>query len=77
MQAIKIVPSFVRHNELNVWWRFGYRIEGNSMAVDPICNMKVAESQAKYTSTHNGSKYYFCCGACKQEFDKNPSKYAK
>jgi len=46
------------------------------MAVDPICKMSVSESQAKYTSVHNDKKYYFCSAACKQEFDKNPGKYA-
>ena len=45
------------------------------MAVDPVCKMQVAESQAKYTSTHDGKKYYFCSAACKQEFEKNPGKY--
>jgi YHS domain-containing protein len=47
------------------------------VAIDPICKMKVSEGQAKYTSMHNGTKYFFCCAACKQEFDKNPSKYVK
>jgi YHS domain-containing protein len=46
------------------------------MAVDPVCKMSVSESQAKYTSVHNEKKYYFCSAACKQEFDKNPGKYA-
>jgi len=45
------------------------------MAVDPVCKMQVVESQAKYTSTHDGEKYYFCSAACKQEFEKNPGKY--
>ena len=45
------------------------------MAVDPVCKMNVSEGQAKYTSTHSGTTYYFCSAACKQEFDKNPSKY--
>ena len=47
------------------------------MAVDPVCRMNVSESEAKYVSTHNGVKYHFCSAACKQEFDKNPSKYVK
>jgi len=47
------------------------------MAVDPICKMSVSENQAKYTSMHGGKSYYFCSAACKQEFEKNPSKYAK
>jgi len=50
---------------------------GKKMAVDPICKMNVSENQAKYTSMHNGTSYYFCSAACKQEFDRNPSKYAK
>ena len=47
------------------------------MALDPICKMNVSENQAKYTSIHNGTSYYFCSAACKQEFDRNPSRYAK
>ena len=45
------------------------------MAVDPVCKMNVAEAQARYMSVRDGMKYYFCAAACKQEFDKNPSKY--
>ena len=48
-----------------------------SVAVDPICKMNVAENQAKYTSMYNDAKFYFCSAACKQQFDKNPSKYVK
>ena len=47
------------------------------MAVDPVCRMNVPESQAKYVSIQNNVKYYFCSAACKQEFDRNPSKYVK
>lgn len=45
------------------------------MAVDPVCKMAVVESQAKYTSVRDGTKYYFCSAACKQEFEKYPAKY--
>jgi YHS domain-containing protein len=47
------------------------------MAVDPICKMSVGENEAKYTSMHEGRKFYFCSAACKQQFDKNPQKYAR
>jgi YHS domain-containing protein len=47
------------------------------MALDLVCKMNVSESQAKYTSLHEGVKYYFCSAACKQEFERNPSQYAK
>jgi len=45
------------------------------MAVDPVCRMNVQESQAKYTSSQNDKKYYFCSAACKSEFERNPTKY--
>lgn len=47
------------------------------VAVDPVCRMNVAENDAKYTSISDGKKFYFCSAACKQQFDKNPQKYAK
>jgi len=47
------------------------------MAVDPICKMNVAEKSAPYTSIYEGRNFYFCSAACKQQFDKNPQKYAK
>ena len=37
----------------------------------------VSEGQAKYTSVYNGTKFYFCSAACKQQFEKNPTKYAR
>ncbi|MGA3406714.1 MAG: YHS domain-containing protein [Candidatus Bathyarchaeia archaeon] len=53
------------------------KTEEYSMAVDPVCKMNVSESDARYNSVHDGIKYYFCSAACKQEFDKTPSKYVK
>ncbi|MGA2791891.1 MAG: YHS domain-containing protein [Candidatus Bathyarchaeia archaeon] len=49
--------------------------DDDCMAVDPVCRMNVQESQAKYTSSQNDKKYYFCSAACKSEFDRNPTKY--
>ena len=45
------------------------------MTVDPVCKMDVIEAQAKYTTVHKDVKYYFCSAACKQEFEKRPTKY--
>jgi YHS domain-containing protein len=45
------------------------------MAVDPVCKMDVIEARANYTTVHEGAKYYFCSAACKQEFEKRPTKY--
>jgi YHS domain-containing protein len=50
-----------------------------TMAKDPVCEMDVKEDQARkleLTSDYDGRLYYFCCGECKQEFDRNPAVYA-
>jgi Cu+-exporting ATPase len=55
----------------------GSETEEMPVALDPVCKMNVPESQAKYTSMHNGTKYYFCSAACKQAFEKSPAKFVK
>lgn len=45
------------------------------MEVDPICKMKVDTETAKFTSEHDGRKFYFCSAGCKQKFDSDPHKY--
>ncbi len=44
-------------------------------AKDPICGMTVDITTAKYQSEFDGRQFYFCCGGCKQTFDKQPDKY--
>ena len=44
-------------------------------AKDPICGMTVDITTAKYQSEFDGKAFYFCCGGCKQTFDKQPDKY--
>lgn len=47
------------------------------MAVtDPVCGMKIEESDATATSEHGGHTYYFCSVDCKEEFDGDPASYA-
>ena len=47
------------------------------MATDPVCLMIVDEEDAKFTSTHKGGKYYFCCNWCKKQFEENPKRYSR
>jgi Cu(I)/Ag(I) efflux system membrane fusion protein len=44
--------------------------------VDPICGMEVEAAKNTPQSVFQGTTYYFCSGSCKEEFDKNPAKYA-
>ncbi|MCQ9636463.1 YHS domain-containing protein [Chryseobacterium sp. WG23] len=43
---------------------------------DPICHMKTAEF-LKDTAVYKNKTYGFCSAYCKDEFKKNPEKYAK
>jgi Cu+-exporting ATPase len=45
-------------------------------ATDPVCGMTVDSATAEYRSFHNGKAYYFCSAGCKENFDKDPAKYA-
>jgi len=42
---------------------------------DPVCGMQVSDDTS-VTSTYQGKKYSFCGEKCKQEFDKNPQRFA-
>lgn len=44
---------------------------------DPVCGMNIDPKKAVATTTYNGKSYYFCSGNEKNEFEKNPEKYAK
>jgi xanthine dehydrogenase accessory factor len=45
-------------------------------AQDPVCGMAVETNAANYVSEYKGKTFYFCCGGCKQTFDKQPEVYA-
>ena len=47
----------------------------DSVKIDPICKMKVKQSE--YKSAYQKQDYLFCSKACKLKFDKNPEKYIK
>ena len=46
-------------------------------AHDPVCGMAVDTSAANYVSEYRGKTFYFCCGGCKQAFDREPEVYAE
>jgi YHS domain-containing protein len=40
-----------------------------------ICPVMEAPIDKKYYTEYNGKKVYFCCPACKEQFEKEPGKY--
>lgn len=47
----------------------------NDQAVDPVCGMQVNVANAKHVHDFQGSRYYFCCGGCKEKFRADPAPY--
>lgn len=41
----------------------------------PVCGMPVEITADTPFSEYDGEKYYFCCEACKESFDREPQKY--
>lgn len=46
------------------------------MSKDPVCGMEVDPRKAVGILKFEGKKYYFCSDRCKEEFKKNPRRYA-
>jgi Cu+-exporting ATPase len=46
------------------------------MERDPVCGMEVDVEDAAGSSEYRDRTYYFCSTRCKEEFDRNPEKYA-
>jgi len=44
-------------------------------AVDPICGMIVEIATARHQSIYDGRDFYFCCPACKRQFERDPRAY--
>jgi len=49
--------------------------DAEATAIDPVCGMTVEIAGARHTSTHAGHVFYFCCPACKREFERAPEKF--
>jgi YHS domain-containing protein len=45
------------------------------LAKDLICGMNVDEETCKLTSQYQGKTYFFCSPNCKEDFEKDPSRY--
>ena len=48
---------------------------GPAEAIDPVCGMSVEIASARHTSVYHGQSFYFCCPACKREFEREPERF--
>jgi xanthine dehydrogenase accessory factor len=44
-------------------------------ALDPVCGMTVNVATARHTSVGPAGPLYFCCGGCKERYDREPERY--
>ena len=45
-------------------------------ATDPVCGMIIDIESAAGRTLYEGTTFYFCSEACKEQFDANPTRYA-
>ena len=45
------------------------------MVTDPVCGLEVNPREARFTSTYEGTTYYFTDPDCKRMFDEDPEAY--
>lgn len=43
--------------------------------IDPVCKMEVDPETAPAKVEYRGRTYYFCCGPCKEESERDPERY--
>ncbi len=46
-------------------------------SIDPVCGMAVTAGPGTLSLQHEAVTYYFCCGGCRQAFEKDPAAYLK
>jgi xanthine dehydrogenase accessory factor len=44
--------------------------------LNPVCGAAVTPAEALHTVAYGGQTFYFCCDGCRQEFDREPARYA-
>ena len=50
-------------------------LKNDDFYINPVCQIPVQKSTAKYVLEYSGEKVYFCCDGCKVSFEKDPEKY--
>lgn len=71
IEVKKVKHSKMMHSTANTE-KFNVKVVNKE---DPICGMKTAE-YLKDTANYKGKTYGFCNSMCKDEFKKDPEKYA-
>jgi xanthine dehydrogenase accessory factor len=70
--AVSILAELVRLRASGTLAAAGARTP-SADAVDPVCGMTVSATPANRPLEYAGVTYYFCCAACRREFENDPA----
>lgn len=73
--AISILAEIVQHRRTDKGLRPSVAGAIATEALDPVCGMTVDVATARYRSSAGGRITYFCCGGCKDTFERDPQRY--
>jgi xanthine dehydrogenase accessory factor len=73
--AISILAEIVQHHRGDKGAPEPAPAAEATEAIDPICGMSVTIATARHRSQAGGRTTYFCCGHCKETFERNPERY--
>lgn len=51
-------------------------VAASAAYVNPVCGMRIDPREALHVVAWQGQNFYFCCDGCKQEFERDPARYA-
>jgi xanthine dehydrogenase accessory factor len=51
------------------------QVAASSVAIDPVCGMRVQIAGARHTASLDGVEYYFCGAGCRAGFVKDPQAF--
>jgi Cu+-exporting ATPase len=63
------------HDHMHHHHDHAHGLNGDQMAVDPVCGMKLDPHTAKHRADYHGHTYYFCNPKCREKFVADPEKY--
>jgi xanthine dehydrogenase accessory factor len=74
--AVAILADLVRRRGVGELDGLPATTSEKHLAVDPVCQMEVEVSTARWITEHDGETYYFCAPGCKTSFEKSPADFA-
>jgi Cu+-exporting ATPase len=52
-------------------------VDEMAMVTDPVCGMRIDDSEAAARVEYEGETYYFCSEMCRDTFDADPNAYVR